>query len=109
MGYDVHEEATHAAELLRAWSVGDFDGFAESLQAITDPGQELAEHLREQEGDARAIQQSIEVELENLAELVRGSLYLVRRAIDLLLDPPGERFVSREEALARLLSIHERG
>src|SRR5687768_13838821 len=103
MDRDARHEAIDAAELLRSWADGDFDGFADSLAEIARPGQRLTAHLREQEGDARRIQADLDDELARLAELTRGALLLVRRAIDLALDPPPKRFVSRDEVIGRLL------
>jgi hypothetical protein len=104
MGRDTDAEANEVAELLQAWAAGDFDGFVEALDSIAQPGQELIEELRVQEGDARRIQGEIEEELERLAGLARGAMYLARHAVDLALDPPATRFISREEVIQRLLA-----
>jgi hypothetical protein len=102
MEKDPDAEILSAAELLRAWADGDFDGFADALDFIAETGDELAEHLREFEGDARGIQDDLTKELARLAGLVRGALYLTRHAIDLALDPPATRFLSRGEILNKL-------
>lgn len=96
-------EAQDAANLLHAWSVNDFDGFLAAQDSIDDDALELIDELRRQEGDARNIQTKLEVELQDLAGLVRGALYVARQAIELALDPPASRFVSREELLNTLV------
>lgn len=93
-----------AADLLRAWAGGDFDGFADALDSIATDSEALIAELRRQEGDARGIQPDLEDELARLIGLVRGSLYLTRHAVDLALDPPLKgRFLGRGEVLDQLV------
>lgn len=105
MGRDTQGEARAAAELLRAWARDDIDGLLEALDGVEDPTEYLVDHLREQEGDARRIQEDIEDELRRLIRLVRGMAYLTRHAIDLVLDPPDEELGDREAVLGWILGV----
>lgn len=100
---DTKAEARDAANLLTAWARNDFDGFAEALHLISSSGDDLIAYLDDQDGDARGIQSDLGAELESLAALVRGALFLARHAIDLAMDPPASRFLSRDAVIAHLL------
>lgn len=106
MANERQEEGAEASVLLSAWSIGDFDGFADELDSIVAPSRSIIEELDDRQGDARGLEDEIALEFNRLARITRGALYLARQSIDLVLDPPTQRrLAGREEVLQHLAHL----
>ncbi len=92
-----------AASYLDGWARNDHDEILSDNASIAADALDLVQQLRDQGGDARNLVTAIDVEFESLVEVIRGALHLVRNAVELMIDPPGERPISREDALRLLV------